>query len=229
MSLISERQGKLNVFPSRLQCAALGTMVRPGQQIPLAPFTVNPRERQVRLPKIAKVTGPEKYTGYTVSSVDVYVLVLLEPRQATSDRQWKIEEKLLHESLDFFSEQIGIHALAVWFADKRGKESMVDSERNLYFMEQLGLNQNKAPFIVFLQIHPDQWKPGIETVQISLNRLPVDHLYLALNGIADKIQKGKIPNTGLKTRMIYEAAKLWLNDHKKDLKDVEATIKDFKP
>ena len=117
----------------------------------------------------------------------------------------------------------------IWFVRKKGENTTIDYERNSDFMETFGLDIKKAPHIVIIDEHPDKWKSGDKLVDLGLNRLPEQRVYVILAGIAGYIRKKKIPGKQIQLRMVYEASKLWLDDHREDVKDLAGVLAKFMP
>ncbi len=187
--------------------ASVGIRIRGSGTIPKAPFVA----------KGQNIIVPKSFRGKLVEQIDIYILFLFETETFTPLRQRLIQEKLLSEALEDFSKKIGMKAAAIWFINRKGTRP--DIERNRYYIDRFDLDTKKAPYIVILRKHPDDWKSGDKFVKFSLNRTPINRVYIILAGVADYVKKGKVPKRRMKLRLIFEACKMWFNDHRKDLKD----------
>lgn len=185
---------------------SIGVPTGSSERIPRVPFQADER-----------TIVPKEFKGHAIKRIDIYVMFLFETETLISEQQLKIQENLLGKTLQDFSKKIGMRALAVWLIEDAGGKPDVD--RNLQYQQKFGLNTKKAPHIVILTKHPDDWKKGDKLVSFSFNRAPMDRVYVILADIADYIRENKVPRYRMKLRLIYEALRKWLNDHKQDLKE----------
>ncbi|MDE1854057.1 MAG: hypothetical protein KGI38_10000 [Thaumarchaeota archaeon] len=148
--------------------------------------------------------------------MDFYVMFLFNEQKLLSREQLKIQDKL-QETFRTFGREIGMKALAISLVKEDGR--LLDVEKDREYQDKFGLDSAKAPHIVVLDTHPDDWTPGNRIVRFSLNRTPSARLYIILDDVADLVRRHEILRHKLKLRMIYEGMKKWLNDHRKDLRE----------
>lgn len=190
-----QMEGDIPVGP---QC--IGIAVRPDEPIPQVGTIID-----------SQFIAQRKFIGKPLQP-KIFVLILMGRQSFISEEQWINQQKLI-ESLNDFSEAIGANALGIWFVDDSGEHP--DFNRGEYYCEIFGIGGilKKAPHIVIIEKHPDDWNKGDKIGYISLNRIQPDRLHILLAEAAEYIREGKIPLYKSKIRVAYEALKKWFDDH----------------
>ena len=123
--------------------------------------------------KVSKTPTKEK-----IDKIDIYVMFLFETENFVSDEQLEVQASL-RRAFEDFRRKIGMSALAVTLIERKigltGDE--LDIDRNRKYQKLFGLDTKKAPHIVILDKHPDEWKDGDKMVCLSLNRIPIEGIH----------------------------------------------------
>lgn len=157
---------------------------------------------------IDKADGKRK----TLQNIKFYVLLLFAKDNFISDRQIEVQNKLVN-GLKELGRVLGSEAVVYFLI--RNREP--DFDRMEKYMKKFKLSLHKAPHIVITYKHPDDVNINKNILKVSLNRYPANRLYILISEITDMIWKRKVKRYRVVLRRLYEAIKLFLEDHKEDL------------